>query len=150
MPPLCILVVFLLNGVATLSPTRRTNPNSRVTPRLVEGDIAVPERHFPTGQELSAYLVFLLNGEASPSPPTRRTNPISRVTPRLVEGDIAVPERHLATGQELSAFLANPPDLWPGGVVYYWIEPVFNDEGVNNITQAFNQIMEAVPCIKFR
>jgi len=101
MPPLCILVVFLLNGVACPSPTRRTNPNSRVTPRLVEGDIAVPERH-------------------------------------------------LATGQELSAFLANPPDLWPGGVVYYWIETVFNDEGVNNITQAFNQIMEAVPCIKFR
>ena len=71
-----------------------------------------------------------------------------------MEGDIAVPEGHLRTGQELSAFLANPSDLWPRGVVYYWIEtdewPEDSDEGVNNITQAFNQIMEAVPCIEFR
>ena len=109
---------------------------------------------------LCILVVFLLNGVASPSP-TRRTNPNSRVTPALVEGDIAVPERHLRTGQELSAFLADPSDLWPQGIVYYWIEqdewpegvfnlPVFTNEGVNNITQAFNQIMEAVPCIQFR
>ena len=86
--------------------------------------------------------------------PTRRTNGNSRVTPALVEGDIDVPQRHLATGQELSAFLANPPALWPRGVVYYCvetdedpegvIEPVFTNEGLNNITQAFSRIMEAV------
>ena len=83
----------------------------------------------------------------------------SQTTPTSVQGDIAVPQSHVGTGEELSAFLREPSLLWPNGFVFYWIEteewngkvePLFDDEGVNNITQAINKIMEAVPCIKFK
>ena len=105
-------------------------------------------------------LAFFLTHDVTTAASYRqRSSSRSRTTPTLVQGDIAVPEAHHGTGQELSAFLAQPSALWPRGVVYFWIEtdewegveePVFTDEGLNNITQAHNQITEAVPCIEFR
>ena len=105
-------------------------------------------------------LAFFLTQEVTTAAShRRRSSSRSRITPTLIQGDIAVPEAHHGTGQELSAFLAQPSALWPRGVVYFWIEtdewegveePVFTNEGLNNITQAHNQITEAVPCIEFR
>ena len=104
-------------------------------------------------------LVFFVVHDATSSSSFRRKIVQTQVTPNLVEGDIAVPQRHLGTGQALAAFLTEPSALWPRGLVSFrietfeWegvVEPVFTDEGVDNITQAMDQIMRNVPCIKFR
>lgn len=77
----------------------------------------------------------------------------------LLEGDIAVPEHHLVAGTVQEAFLANHTQLWPRGLISYrfemfeWegrVEPVFLDSQLANITTALDQIMQDVPCIKFR
>ena len=79
--------------------------------------------------------------------------------PHLLEGDIAVPEHHVVAGVVQEAFLASHTQLWPRGLVSYrfetfeWdgrVEPVFLDSQMVNITTALNQIMQEVPCIKFR
>lgn len=86
------------------------------------------------------------------APPRATTNP------NLVEGDMAVPESQRGTGLAPEAFIKERTHLWPQGLVHYryetfeWdglVEPVFSDSQLENITQARNQIMIDVPCIKF-
>ena len=80
-------------------------------------------------------------------------------TPHLLEGDIAVSEHHLVAGTVQEAFLANQAQLWPQGLISFrfetfeWegrVEPVFLDSQMANITTALDNVMQEVPCIKFR
>jgi len=51
-----LLCLFVAHDVVSVPSYRRTVIRSQVTPTLVEGDIAVPQRHLETGQPLAAFL----------------------------------------------------------------------------------------------
>ena len=106
-------------------------------------------------------LVNFLSSYGSVRPSARGEFPTSQGshTPHILEGDIAVPEDHVVAGVVQEAFLASNTQLWPRGLVSYrfetfeWegrVEPVFLDSQMVNITTALDQIMQGVPCIKFR
>ena len=109
------------------------------------------------------YIIFanFMLSSGSVSPRARGEFPTSQGshTPHLMEGDIAVPEHHLVAGTVQEAFLANQAQLWPQGLISFrfetfeWegrVEPVFLDSQMANITTALDNIMQEVPCIKFR
>ena len=52
----CLFCLCVGHDVASAPSYRRTIVQSQVTPSLVEGDIAVPQRHLGTGQPLAAFL----------------------------------------------------------------------------------------------
>ena len=52
-----LLAFFLTHDVSfAASHRQRSSSRPRTTPTLIQGDIAVPEAHHGTGQELSAFL----------------------------------------------------------------------------------------------
>ena len=77
----------------------------------------------------------------------------------LMEGDMVVSGAEPGAELSLDAFISKMTALWPQGMVPFHIEtfewqgtnlPIFTDPQIGNITQALGQIMQEVPCIKFR